>query len=94
MADPDPLYFEVAKLVTRYIYDYAEKNKVRFTARATATLLKNGLSYRFMESQIDPNRVYEALSVIFQSLPVAREVDFPEIETAMRRSRCHYLWFC
>ena len=94
MADPDPLYFGVAEQVRVFLDRFSAENRVSFAPGAERQLLEQGEAFDFSERSIDNLKLERALVEIFTHVEPAQVIDGANIERAMKRAQCHYLWFC
>ena len=93
MADPDPRFLVVERMVMECIIEYGYINT--FSRSAIRTLLDPGLNYPFGNAKISYVRVREALDAIFTHLVFGgKVVTANDIRRAMSEADCHYLWFC
>lgn len=92
---PEPQFDDVSTEVRRIVSEYSEKNDLQFQEPAIELLLKGGREYHFVDELIDVLRLQQALSEIFTKLPPQeKQIGQSEIEIALQKSKCHYLWLC
>jgi hypothetical protein len=96
LSNPTDLYATVGNMFTSYAF----AGNLHVDPSAIAALVTPGLggSYQKDLKEVDLKRLDDALHAIFVAISpetrVAGNIDAAAIGEAMRRSRCHYLWFC
>jgi L-rhamnose isomerase len=91
----DPQFSDVAAITDEYILEYSKASGVQFSDTAIVALLEGGRSFPWDGNfPIDRRKLEDALQEIFSNLPNDKTIGQPEMTYAIKKSKCHYLWFC